>query len=305
MVVCSSQRAVTPRWLGHHTPLCATYPSPPHALPCVLITSQHGFINTKKPFASSSYHLCSLLRACAAPWCRASPPTRAAPPHLKPLTQSLMHQGSPHRRSRHRAAILCEKAPLRWVTAESTKGLTVMRCRRPQNWCFFGTLSSAVAPWCSKAPPTPLAMTRWSPHRRASSAKAAPTWNRLLWWGYPPWCTSIEFLNCWACSGHRPRPPIRWPPPYSGHHRCPTPWARPPLFPLVNGLPAQMAGHLEMGQPVLSCRNCNPCQFTLDLFESIQIGSNLQNFIAIQINSIKMWNQLYYLKSNLMYRIKI
>jgi hypothetical protein len=47
-------------------------------------------------------------------------------------------------------------------------------------------------------------------------------------------------------------------------------------------------GQLEMDQPVLACRNSNPCQFTLDLLESIQIGSNLQNFIAIQINSIKM-----------------
>jgi hypothetical protein len=190
-------------------PSRATCPSWSHALPCILIPSQCCFIKMKKPFASSSPRLCSLLRARSAPRCRASSPTGATLPHLKPPRQSLVRHGPPPSWSRHRAAVLCEKAPLHWVAAASAEGLTVECRHRPWNWCPSGTLSSAVAPRCSKAPPTPLATTGRSPHHRASPTEVAPPCNRLLRWAYPPWCTSIEFLNFWACSGHRPRPPIR------------------------------------------------------------------------------------------------
>jgi hypothetical protein len=224
-------------------PSRATCPSWSHALPCVLIPSQCCFIKTKKPFASSSPRLCSLLRSRAAPRCRASSPTGAALPHLKPPRQSLVRHGPPPSWSRHRAAVLCEKAPLHWVAAASAEGLTVECRHRPWNWCPSGTLSSAVAPRCSKAPPTPLATTGRSPHQPKLRRRATACSGELILPDAPQSSSSTSGLALATALAHLS----------DGCHRNPATSAAPrhelslPCFLWRMGHQPKWLGQLKMG----------------------------------------------------------
>jgi hypothetical protein len=119
-------------------------------------------------------------------------------------------------------------------------------------------------PWSlhrlQRPPPQPLTVV---PHWPTANRRGhASTMSLSILWA-PKWVPRLTLVISQpspTASCHRP--------PESGHRHRPTSWSSAPLFPVVNGPPAQV------GWPVLAYSYSGPCQFTLELFKSFQNNSN-------------------------------